>query len=193
MSIWRGLRHRLGHRVAGDGVEDHALDLGALLHRLAPGQRLQEVPGDRLALAVGVGGQDQLLVVLQRLGDGADVLGAVGGDLPLHRELVLGVDRAVLGRQVAHVAVGGEDGVAGAEVLVDGFRLGGRFDDDDGHGCSLAAPGAAPAAYMCPPGWLVNRPDRRQPGVRGHGSRADARAERRGRRDPRHVVATNPR
>ena len=131
------VRHRLRHRVPGDRVEDDALDLGVLLHRLAAGQRLEQVPGDRLALAVGVGGEDQLLVVLQRLGDGADVLGAVGGDLPLHREVVLGVDRAVLGRQVADVAVGGEHRVAGAEILVDGLRLGGRLDDDDGHGALL--------------------------------------------------------
>ena len=142
--------HRLVHRRPGDGVEGDAGDLGVLLHRLAAGEGLEEVPGDRLALAVGVGGEDELAVGLQRLGDGADVLLALRRHLPLHREVLVGVDRAVLGRQVAHVPVGGEDGVAGAEVLVDGFRLGGRFDDDDGHGLAPAAPrGGARSAPRC--------------------------------------------
>ena len=126
--------HRLVHRRLGDCVEGDAGDLGVLLHRLAAGQGLKEVPGDRLALAVGVGGEDELAVGLQGLGDRADVLLALRRHLPLHLEVAVGVDRAVLGRQVAHVPVGGEDGVAGTEVLVDGLRLGRRFDDDDGHG-----------------------------------------------------------
>ena len=118
----------------GDGVKDDALDLGGFLHRLALGQGLQQVPGDRLALAVGVGGEDQFVVAFQSVGDGADMLLAVGSDLPEHLEFMVGIDRAVLGRQVAHMAIGGEHGETGAEILVDGLRLGGRFDNDDGHG-----------------------------------------------------------
>ncbi len=141
--------HRFGDGVPGDGVEDHALDGGVFLDRLAAGEGLEQVPGDRLALAVGVGGEDEFLVVLERLGDGAQVLGAVGCDLPFHREVVVGVDRAVLGGQIPDVAVGGEDRVAGAEVFVDGFRLGGRFDDDNGHESSLAAPGGPRRRPTC--------------------------------------------
>ena len=57
--------HRLGDRRAGDGVEHHPLDLGAL-DRLAAVQHLQHVPADRLALAVGVGGEDQPVGALER-------------------------------------------------------------------------------------------------------------------------------
>ena len=63
-------------------------------------------------------------------------LAAFGVDLPDHREIVVGIDRAVLGRQVADVAEGGQDLVVRAEILVDRLRLGGRFDDDDVHGGS---------------------------------------------------------
>ena len=124
-------RHRLGDGGFGDRVEGDAADLLARLEVL--GQRLLQVPGDRLALAVGVGGEDQRVVALQRVGDRLDMLAAIRRHLPFHREPVLGIDRAVLGRQVADMAVGGENRVAGAEILVDGAGLGGGFDDDDGH------------------------------------------------------------
>ena len=123
--------HRLGDGGFRDRVEGHPLDLLAALERWCEG--LAQVPADRLALAVGVGGEDEVVVGLERLGDGADMLAAVGVDLPLHRETRIGVDRAVLGGQVADMAVGGEDRVVGPEILVDRLCLGGRFDDDDGH------------------------------------------------------------
>ena len=50
--------HRLGDRLLGDGVEHHALDL-VVLQRALLLQHLQHVPGDGLALAIGVGGEDQ--------------------------------------------------------------------------------------------------------------------------------------
>ena len=51
--------HRLEHRLLGDGVEHDALDR-LLLERLLLLEHLEHVPGDGLALAVGVGGEDQL-------------------------------------------------------------------------------------------------------------------------------------
>ena len=51
--------HRLEHRLLGDGVEHHPLDR-LLLERVLLLEDFQHVPGDRLALAIGVGGQDQL-------------------------------------------------------------------------------------------------------------------------------------
>lgn len=110
------------------------LPRGVLLDGLAVQQSLLKVPRDRLALAVGVSGQDQVVVVFQRVGDGLDVLFAVGRDFPLHVELVVDIDRPVLGRQVADVAIGCQHGVIRAEIFVDCLGLGGRFDDDDRHG-----------------------------------------------------------
>ena len=45
-------------------------------------------------------------------------------------EALLGIDRTVLGRQVAHVSEGGEHAVPASQILLDGLRLGRRFDDD---------------------------------------------------------------
>ena len=59
--------HRLGHRGIGDGVEGHPLDLGR--ERLLGAQHLLDVPADRLALAVGVGRQDQRIGLLGLVGD----------------------------------------------------------------------------------------------------------------------------
>ena len=57
--------HRLGHRLLGDGVEHDALDLLAL-QRVLLLEHFEHVPGDRLALAVGVGGEDQLVGAFDR-------------------------------------------------------------------------------------------------------------------------------
>jgi len=65
------------------------------------------------------------------IGNGLDVFLAIARDLPGHLEAVLGVHGSVLRGQVAHMAVGGEDGVVRAEILVDRLGLGRRFDDDD--------------------------------------------------------------
>jgi hypothetical protein len=146
-----------GHGVLGDRVEGHAADGRILLDRLALFQRLLEVPADRLPLAVGVGGEDQVGVVLQRVGDRLDVFLAVGRDLPRHVEAVLGIDRPVLGRQVADMAVGGENRVVGAEIFVDRLGLGGRFDDDDGHEAKTFGSGTGCSGATCgASGWLVN-------------------------------------
>src|SRR5262249_23668494 len=65
----------------------------------------------------------------------AEPLLGLAVDLPDHLEVVIGVDRAVLGRQVAHMAERGQHLIAPAEVLVDGLGLGGGLDDDDVHAC----------------------------------------------------------
>ena len=56
--------HRLGHRLLGDGVEHHALDL-LVLERLLLLQHLEHVPRDRFAFAIRVGGEDQLVGTLE--------------------------------------------------------------------------------------------------------------------------------
>ena len=117
--------HRLRHRLLGDGVEHHPFH-GLLLERLLFLEHFQHVPGDRLALAVGVGGQNQLVGAFERLGDVVEALVRLGVDLPDHAEVGVGVDRAVLGRQVADMAKGRQDLVAGAQILIDRLGLGRR-------------------------------------------------------------------
>jgi len=124
--------HRLRHRLLGDGVEDDALDL-LVLDRLLLFEHFKHVPGDGLAFAIRVGGENQGFGALHGLGDVSQPLGGLGVDLPDHLEVVLRIDRAVLGRQVAHMAKGSQDLVAGAEVFIDGLRLGGRLNNDNFH------------------------------------------------------------
>ena len=130
--------HRLRHRLLGDGIEGDALDADALEHLLVI-EDVEDMPGDRLALAVGVGGEDQLVGAFDRLGDLRHDLLRLAVHLPGHLEVLVGQHRAVLGGQVAHMAEGRQDLVAGAQILVDGLGLGGAFDDDDPHARASAS------------------------------------------------------
>ena len=120
------------HRGGGLARSTHALHFGVLQHLLAV-QDLQHVPADRLALAVGVGGEDQAAGALHGLGDLVHALGGLGVHIPAHREVFVGAHRSVLRRQVADVAIRGQHLVAGAKVPIDGLGLGRTFDDDDVH------------------------------------------------------------
>src|SRR5690606_31765856 len=68
-----------------------------------------------------------------RVGDFLHPGNLVAISLPIHREVFVGPHAAVLGRQIADVAVRGEDFVVLAEVTLDGLRLGGRLYDDELH------------------------------------------------------------
>ena len=50
---------------------------------------------------------------------------------------MIGIDRAVLGGQVADMAKRRQDFVAPAEILIDRFGLGRRLDNDYVHDCPL--------------------------------------------------------
>ena len=131
VELARGL-HRIGHRLFGDRVEGHPVDLGG--QRLALCQQLAHVPRNRLALAVGVGRENQPVGALRRVADFLEALLLVAIELPVHREILVRAHAAILGWQVADVTVAGENLEVLAEIFLDGFRLGGRFDDDQLHG-----------------------------------------------------------
>src|SRR5262249_9568113 len=125
---------------AGDLVEGNTE--GA---RLVEVEHLGYVPGDGLALAVGVGRQvhgiDAVGLALQ-LGD--DLLGPLAasalafdedvGGLPAALDVNAGQLLALLAfdGQVADVAVAGPHLEVAAQVLLDGLGLGGGLDDDQG-------------------------------------------------------------
>src|SRR3546814_6835925 len=71
------------------------------------------------------------------LGDGGDVLLVLLDQVVAHPEAVLRVDRALLGHQVADVAVRRQDGEVLAQVLVDRLGLGRRFDRSEEHTSEL--------------------------------------------------------
>ena len=119
------MAHRLLHGVLGHRVEHDAVD-ALVLEQLLALEDLMDVPGDRLALAVRVGRQDHPVGALDRAADVAEPLGGLGVDLPAHGEIVVRIDRAVLGREIAHMPERGVDVVVLAQIFVDGLGLGGR-------------------------------------------------------------------
>ncbi len=95
--------------------------------------RLGDVPGDRLTLAVEVGGEVDEVRGACRADDVADLLAPVRHHLVLGLEVVLDVDAQLVATQflgkVAHVTIGGEHPMARAKISLDRFRLGRRLDD----------------------------------------------------------------
>ncbi len=73
--------HGVADRLLGDGVEYDALDR-LLLQRVLFLEHFEHVPGDRLALAVGVGGEDQAIGAFDGAGDVVQPLLRLVVDLP---------------------------------------------------------------------------------------------------------------
>ena len=126
-------------RRLGDLVEHHALDRDARL------ERFEQVPGDRLALAVTVRRQIELVDALEQvlqLGDGAlllraddverlEVLLDVDPETGPRLRFVLRRDVGRVARQVTDVSAGRLDDVVGPEIAGDFARLGRRLDYDE--------------------------------------------------------------
>ena len=125
------------NRALGDRVEHDALDDGVLFQRPALLQRFYEVPGNGFPFAVRVSRQDQRVGILEGVGDVGNALGRLGVRFPHHLEIIVRIDRAILGGKVADMPVGGQDFIVLAQVLVDRFGLGGRLYDDKFHALSL--------------------------------------------------------
>ena len=116
----------LADRVARDLVKDHAIKF-----HLPGVQEFAQVRADGFPFAVRVCGQ----VDGVRLAGGSlqfvdDVLLRRDDDV-VRLEVLLDVHAQVLLRQVHDVPHRGLHRVAGAEIFIDGFRLGRRFHDDE--------------------------------------------------------------
>ena len=147
-----------GDRRRGDLVEHHAA------HRHGGLERFDQVPGDRLALAVFICGEVELGGVLDQALELGDLLFAVGADDVDRLEAVLGVDADACPRQalvlrrdvggvawqVTDVADRGLDGVVGTEVAADRLRLRRRLDDHQ-FGARLGRP----ACHVVLPSMLI--------------------------------------
>src|SRR5262249_17670861 len=159
-----GVRDGLGDRLRRDLVEDHAPGRDLRL------QLLEKVPGDRLALAVFIGGEQELVGVLEQVLELGDLLPLVGVDDVERFEVVVDVHaeagpRAAalsgrylrgLVRHVADVADAGLDHVFPAKEASDRARLGRRLDDHEsptaGPRRAVPAAGAGAAAAALGPG-----------------------------------------
>jgi hypothetical protein len=71
------------------------------------------MPGNRFALAIGVGGEDQPVGAFKRFGDVVEPARRLGVDLPDHLEVGVRIDRSVLGREVPDMAERGQNLVGG--------------------------------------------------------------------------------
>ena len=125
-------------RFLGDLAEHHPLDRDLGL------QRFQEMPGDRLALAVTISGEVELVGVLEQPFEFSDLLLLVDVDDVVGREVVVDVDaelaeRAALhlrghlrgGRDVPDMANGGLDVEIRPEVARDVRDLPRGLDDHE--------------------------------------------------------------
>ena len=108
----------------GDLVEDDAVH-GLVVQRILFLEQLEQVPGNSLAFAIRVSREIQRVGFLQRAHDRVDVFLVALDDLVLHGEAILGVDRAFLRHEIAHVPVRGQDLEVLAEILLMVFALAG--------------------------------------------------------------------
>ena len=168
--------HGPGDRLGGDLVEDHAVDRDARL------ERVDQVPGDRLALAVLICGEVDLARTLHQLLEPGDLLLAVGADHVERLEGVVDVDTQprpggalVLGRnigrvagQVADVADAGLDDVVGTQVSGDLVRLRRRLHDDQRLATGRGRP--PPGRRLRAAGGRVGALASGLAGLRGHGA-----------------------
>ena len=113
-----------GNLVKLDPVYGLVLDQVALLEKFI------QVPGDRLALTVRVGGQIQGIGLFHCPGYGVDMFPAALDDLVSHLEVLLRIHGIFLAREIPHMAVGGQRDKIVAEIARHGARLGRRFDDN---------------------------------------------------------------
>ena len=148
-----------GDRLRSDLVEDHPAGrhLGLEL--------LEQVPGDGLALAVFIGGEQELVGVLEQALELGDLLPLVAVHDEQWLEVVVHVDAEpgprlapVLGRDlgravrhVADVADAGLDHVALAEVPGDGAGLRRGLDDDQLGTAAVTRDGRTLAGPLAPP------------------------------------------
>ena len=123
---------RLCHR-GQDGVLCHLVEYNPLdrlvLDQSLVLQQFQNMPADRLALAVGVSGEDQTIGGAKRRGDFPDAFLRPAGDLPLHRKIFVRKDRSVLAWQVTDMPIARQNLVVITKVAVDGFGFCWGFDD----------------------------------------------------------------
>ena len=117
------MRERRVDGQLGDLVEDDPVGI-------AEAERLGEVPGDRLALAIGVRREQRRRRLLDGGAEIADLLLLALDELVLRGEAGVDVDADLRLGQIADVPHGGEHDVLGPEKTGERSRLARRLDDD---------------------------------------------------------------
>src|SRR6185437_1263681 len=118
------------HGIFRDLVKEHALDRQRAGPALRP-DLASDVRGDRLALAIRVGGDEHFPAVLRRVLQLGDGFFLAGNRYEVGEEAVVDIDAELLLRQIHDVADRGAHTVAAPQILADGLRFGRRLDDDE--------------------------------------------------------------
>ena len=112
---------RFGHRFQNccfsNRIKCDALNI--LWQRFFLRKNFLHVPADRFAFAVRVGRKDQAVCLFGFIGDRFQLLGLVGIIIPQHGKAVIGINRPVLWRQVADMAVRSQHLETGAQIFLD--------------------------------------------------------------------------
>ena len=118
---------RLLHGIARDLAELDPKD------RLAAWNTggLGDMPGDRLALAIRVGREIDCVSGPDRFLQRRDDLFFAFGYLIHRHEAAVDIHAQVALGQIAHMAHGRFDAIAGAEIFLNRLRLGGRLNDHE--------------------------------------------------------------
>ena len=106
------------------------------------------MPGNGFTFAIRIGCENDAIAVFQRFDNIGKAFGGIAIHLPRHCKVFVGTNRAILGWQVPHMTERGQNLIVRAQIFIDGFSLGRRFDNDDVH---LKQPRFAPHGDKIPP------------------------------------------
>ena len=118
------------HPFGRDFMEHHALYfLFHILHAALGFQNFGNVPRNRFAFPIRVGGQVNVFRFFGGFHDFVHMLHGFGGNFVFHGEVVVRIDRAVFLDEVAHMAERGKHFEIAAQIFFDGFDFVGGFDN----------------------------------------------------------------
>ena len=119
------------HPFGRDFVEHHALYfLFHILHAALGFQNFGNVPRNRFAFPIRVGGQVNMFRFFGGFHDFVHMFHGFGGNFIFHGEVVVRIDCAVFLDEVAHMAERGKHFEIAAQVFFDGFDFVGGFDNE---------------------------------------------------------------
>ena len=113
--------------ILGDFVKNHPLNGFARIF-FVQSQGRQQMPGNGLALAVGVGCQQQVFCILERRLDCVNMFFAFREDMILGGKVLLDIHRALFAWERPDMTERGQNLEIFPEEFFNGFRLGWRLD-----------------------------------------------------------------
>ena len=145
----------------GDFVEEHAEHFSIVPSRLAV-DLFGDMPRNRFALAVRVRGKEHRVGFLRPLFNLGEDFGFALDDHVLRLEVMLEVDAQLAGGEILHVADGGQNRVAAAQIPGDRSGFGWGLHNDQrfrhSHSCVSSEAGAQKGAVTYPDAGMLFKP-----------------------------------